>query len=368
MTAKLTTVSADGYDVTIGNNPWSHLTSLLDAVLISGNGIYIIMDGNTHTHCFPVLLSLCPTVASGRKIIIPPGEENKNYNSLSYLTEEMTNMGMDRGSLIINLGGGVICDMGGLAASLFKRGIDFINIPTTLLAMVDASIGGKVGINQNNFKNQVGLFAHPKAVLVSPQFLKSLDNEVLVEGLVEACKHGLVYDQKYWNELTKQFPGSLSAESPYLEKAIVKSVQIKNEIVAKDFKEGGTRKILNFGHTLGHALEKLALDNDNVPISHGHAIAIGIIGEAYLSNLKTRLSDKSLSKIADFFIPLFKPYLISKKTKELLYACVLQDKKNLGSKTNFTLLNSIGSATINQPVTKNEIMDAVAYYQKQINK
>jgi len=368
MTDKLTTVAAAGYDVTIGYNPFGHLARVLDAVLISGNGFCIIMDDNTHDHCYPVLLDLCPKAAAGRKIIIPPGDKNKTYNSLSHLTEEMTKMGADRGSLVVNLGGGMICDVGGLAASLFKRGVGFINIPTTLLAMVDASIGGKVGINQNNYKNQVGLFTQPQGVLVSPHFLKSLDNVMLVEGLIEACKHGLVYDQKYWVELTEQFPGSLSTESPYLENAIIKSVQIKHEIVTKDFKEAGVRKVLNFGHTIGHALEKLALDNSVQPISHGQAVAIGIVCEAYLSRLKTGLSEKSLAEIANFFMPLFKPYAISEKEKSHLHDCILQDKKTLGGKTHFTLISSIGNAKINQAVTKNEILDAVAYYQEQINR
>jgi 3-dehydroquinate synthase len=364
MNSALTIVSAKGYDVTIGESPFASLAWLLSDLLKTGNRFCVIMDENTHDNCYRMLCELCPAVESGSKIIISPGEKSKSYNSLAYLTEEMTKMGADRGSIVVNLGGGMISDLGGLAASLFKRGVDFINIPTTLLSMVDASIGGKVGINQYHLKNQVGLFAQPKAVFISPKFLNSLDNSRLKEGLVEACKHGLVHDPEYWLNIIANCPELLNSENLYVEKIIVRSVQIKNEIVNQDIREHGMRKVLNFGHTLGHAFEKVAMDNKETPISHGQAIAIGIVCESYLSSYKAGLPEESLKEITDFFMPLFDPYPISMEMMESLYPAVIQDKKSLSGRTNFTLLKAIGKPILNQEVTKKEMMNSITFYQK----
>ena len=367
MAEKIISVSAGNYDVIIGQNPFDHFNSVLADTLSSNRLFCIIMDENTHVHCFPVLCDLCPGIASGNPIVIPAGEPNKSYDSLAYITEQLTQMGADRGSLVINLGGGMICDAGGLAASLFKRGLEFINIPTTLLAMVDASIGGKVGINQGHFKNQIGLFAHPQAVLITSRFLDSLDKPLLADGMAEACKHGLIYDASYWSQLVKGEADLYALEPSFLHNTIVRSAQIKSEITAQDFEEAGPRKMLNFGHTLGHALETLAMDGKVPPISHGHAVTVGMVIESHISCHKAGLSEKELAKITGFLISLFAPYAIPQNAISLLYECMLQDKKNLGGNINCTLLKAIGSATINQPITQTEVLNAVAYYHEQLN-
>ncbi len=260
--------------------------------------------------------------------------------------------------MIINLGGGVTGDMGGFCASTYKRGIRFINIPTTLLSQVDASVGGKLGIDFNGFKNHIGVFNEPEAVLISDQFLKTLPQTELRSGYAEVIKHGLISDENYFRSLLFE-----DWEQQDWEKIIKKSVSIKKEVVLQDPKESGLRKILNFGHTIGHALESHYLDSKK-HLLHGEAIAIGMICEAYLSHQKTNLPQEHLSEISDSLLRIYgKLEIDENEIPEIIRLCS-QDKKNEGTVLNFSLLAKIGSCGFNIPVSTAEIRAAIDYYRR----
>src|SRR5690606_17356227 len=228
--------------------------------------IFILTDRNTSEHCLPVVTSLMPELTAYDLIEIDPGEENKNIDFCIGIWKMMLDFGADRKSLLINLGGGVVTDMGGFAASTFKRGLDFVQIPTTLLSQVDASVGGKTGIDMDGVKNIIGTFTQPKAVFINTTFLTTLADKQVVSGFAEMVKHGLIYDKNYFEELKsidlRQIDDSF----------IVRSVEIKNDVVTGDPTEKGLRKILNFGHTIGHAIESYSLAHDSFPLLHGEAI------------------------------------------------------------------------------------------------
>src|SRR5690554_6762169 len=240
--------------------------------------IFILTDRNTGEQCLPILIAGMPVDFEYDIIEVDPGEENKNIDFCIGIWKMLLDFGAERNSLLINLGGGVVTDMGGFAASTYKRGIDFIQIPTTLLSQVDASIGGKTGIDLDTVKNIIGTFTQPQAVFINVDFLKTLDKRQLVSGFAEMIKHAFIFDANYYQEL-KAFDFDHPSEA-----MIYRSVQIKNEVVKEDPKESGLRKILNFGHTIGHAVETYSIDNDKDSLVHGEAIAIGMICEAYLSH------------------------------------------------------------------------------------
>lgn len=231
---------------------------------------FILVDENTISHCLPVLMMNVPSLARAEVIEIESGEKNKNIDIAIRLWEVLTELQADRRSVLLNLGGGVIGDIGGFVASTFKRGIDFLNVPTSLLAQVDASVGGKVGIDLNGLKNQIGVFKNPASVYIYPDFLKTLPKREVLAGFAEMLKHGLVLDEGHFYEL-KAFDLS---RIDHLEALIMRSVHLKNEIVLDDPKEKNQRKLLNFGHTIGHALETYALENMTFSLPHGEAVAI----------------------------------------------------------------------------------------------
>jgi 3-dehydroquinate synthase len=270
----------------------------------------------------------------------------------------MTDLGMDRKSLLINLGGGVIGDMGGFCASTYKRGIQFINIPTTLLSQVDASVGGKLGIDFQGFKNHIGLFCNPEKVLVDPLFLATLPEREVRSGFAEIIKHALIRDQNYLNVLMKH---DLQTQ-PWLDH-IKHSVKIKSEVVAADPKESGLRKILNFGHTIGHAVETYFLEKTE-RLLHGEAIAIGMICEAFLSTKILKMPKAEMEKIQVYLIEVFGKVNIEKDDFEAILDNMTHDKKNENGLVKMSLLNSIGHSTYDINVTKADALDSLFYYQK----
>ncbi len=326
-------IIASNYSIWIGENSLSKLN------IRSYSKVAILVDENTKRDC----LSKLPKLENPIIIEIQSGEENKNLATCDFIWQELTKHNFDRNSLLINLGGGVIGDMGGFCASTYKRGIDFIHIPTTLLAMADASIGGKLGVDFNHLKNQIGLFANPKSVIIYPKFLHTLNKKELKSGFAEVVKHALIANENLWSIIT-----TTDFEKLNWEKIITLSVELKNKIVFTDSKEKGERKKLNFGHTFGHAIESYYLEK-GTPILHGEAIFMGMNLETELSNL----SNSKKNEIKNYILSNFGlPYTPSKM--ELL-KYLKNDKKNKAEKINFSLLNGIGNCTIDNLLTEDEL-------------
>ena len=346
--------------ITIADDNFSQLNDFLQEKTFSK--IFILVDENTHEYCLPVLLGNLETDLAFEILEIEAGEEMKNIQTANQLWEILTEMQADRKALVINLGGGVITDMGGFVASTYKRGIKFINIPTTLLSMCDASIGGKTGIDLMHFKNMVGTFAFPEKIFVYPKFLETLPFKELRSGFAEMLKHGLIADKKHWEALIQI--QKLDAES--LVPCIQQSMDIKQEVVQQDFYEQNIRKNLNFGHTIGHAVESLCLEQGN-PVLHGEAVAAGMICEAHLSYLEGLVSEEDQSIIVDN-IRRYYPYLdISDFKDEEITAFLLNDKKNTENKINFSLITGIGSCRFDIRCSEKNIVKAIHFYRKLID-
>src|ERR1700749_4884910 len=267
---------------------------------------FVLTDENTGKYCLPVIRKHIDKLDNFDIIEINAGEESKNIDFCVDVWKMLIDFNADRQSLLINLGGGVITDLGGFAASTYKRGIDFVHVPTTLLSQVDASVGGKTGIDLDNVKNIIGTFTQPKAVFIEHEFLQTLPARQILSGLAEMLKHGLIFDAGYWKELKISNLHNPSAALVY------HSVEIKNKVVIEDPHEKGIRKSLNFGHTVGHAIETYSLMNDENPLTHGEAIAAGMICEAKLSNLKIHLDDSELQEITDVIMGLYPKYHFNK--------------------------------------------------------
>ncbi|MFD2033910.1 3-dehydroquinate synthase [Belliella marina] len=313
----------------------------------------LIMDSNTQKFCYPLIGEKLP---KHQQFAFDAGEVNKNLSTCSAIWQWMTDCGFDRKALIINLGGGVCGDMGGFCASTYKRGVRFINIPTTLLSQVDASVGGKLGIDFNGFKNHIGVFTEPIAVLISDEFLPTLPQEELRSGYAEVIKHGLIQNADYFSSLR-----STDWEKQDWKSIIEKSVSIKKSVVEKDPKEAGLRKILNFGHTIGHAFESFYLDSER-HLLHGEAIAIGMIAEAFLSYKRMGMPEDDLNTISQMLVKIYGHFDFPKENIPAIISLCAQDKKNEGAVINFSLLKKIGSCEYNIHINLAEIEEAIAYY------
>ncbi len=335
------------------DQPAEDLHNLLGQLNFSG--LFLLVDSNTEVHCLPLIEKSLP---EGTLIFsVNPGESNKTLSTCMEIWNAMTNAQLDRKALMINLGGGVLGDMGGFCASIYKRGIRFINVPTTLLSQVDASVGGKLGVDFEGLKNHLGVFNEPENVLISPNFLNTLPENELRSGFAEIIKHGLIRDKDYFESLD-----FLNWKNSDWKSLIQTSVSIKTEVVESDPKEAGLRKILNFGHTIGHAFETFYLDGEK-HLLHGEAIAAGMICEAWLSHLKLGLTESELSQIVKAFLTVFgKIEIADSEINPILEFC-LQDKKNEGNSLLFSLLDSIGSCQYNIPISRREIQQAISYYQ-----
>lgn len=317
--------------------------------------VFVFADTNTAELCIPVFRDFID-LENFDIIETDAGEENKNIDFCIGIWKTLLDFGADRKCLMVNLGGGVITDMGGFVASTYKRGIDFVNIPTTLLSQVDASVGGKTGIDIDNVKNMVGTFSLPKAVFIENAFLTTLSPREMLSGFAEMIKHGLIADQSYYETLKSKTAIDSSPESIY------RSIQIKNEVVTADPLEKGIRKILNFGHTIGHAVESYALSNDKKPLTHGEAIAIGIVCEAYLSVKYCNLTEDELNDISNYIQKIYPKYKIKEKSFQKLIKLMQSDKKNEDGNILFSLLDKIGVCTFNCRVTNEDIISSLIYY------
>ncbi|THD67950.1 3-dehydroquinate synthase [Robertkochia marina] len=339
------------------DTPYHHLDTYIKE---SGpSGIFILVDENTHQYCLPPFLSKTLELYDAEVIEVPAGEAHKQIETCSGVWNALSELGCDRNALLINLGGGVVTDMGGFIAGTFMRGISFINIPTTLLSMVDASVGGKTGVDLGALKNQVGLIIEPEMVLIDSDYLKTLPARELRSGLAEMLKHGLIKDKDYWDKLRKM--ADLTLED--LEDLIRHSVKIKSEVVSLDPREGGLRKILNFGHTLGHAIETHFLKHEQLePLLHGEAIAIGMIMEAYLSTVVCELPLIKAQEIKDTFLNYFDKTEISIDTMSEIISLLKYDKKNASGVVKFVLLAEIGKAVRDQEINNDMIFRSLEFY------
>lgn len=318
--------------------------------------IFVFADINTSEHCLPVFQAMLDDFITFDVIETDPGEENKNIDFCIGIWKTLLDFGADRKCLIINLGGGVITDMGGFVASTYKRGVDFINIPTTLLSQVDASVGGKTGIDIDNVKNMVGTFSLPQAVFIEAKFLETVPKREMLSGFAEMIKHGLIADNKYYHELKAVDYQKITSA------AIHRSVEIKNEVITIDPHEKGLRKILNFGHTIGHAVESYSLSKDKKSLTHGEAIAIGMICEAFLSHKNSDLTADELAEIRTYISNVYPAYKIKEKSFDQLLSLMQSDKKNEHGNILFSLLENIGKCTYNCRVSESDIRESLEYY------
>ncbi|NND33148.1 MAG: 3-dehydroquinate synthase [Saprospiraceae bacterium] len=318
--------------------------------------VVILVDQHTEEYCLPILKE--EGIAFDHTITIPAGEKHKSLPTCEKIWQRLFAFKADRRSLLINLGGGVAGDMGGFCASTYMRGMPFIQIPTTLLSQVDASIGGKLGIDFYGLKNSIGLFQDPVCVLVDPIFLQTLPAKELRSGFAEVIKHGLIRDHILWQKIS----GSADWARQNWDEVIHTSILIKKEVVEEDPQEKALRKILNFGHTIGHAIESVMIEIEK-PILHGEAIAAGMIAESYLSQVGGTLPQKELAKIGDYLLSIYGKLDLDNVPVDSLIKKMLHDKKNVGEEINFTFLDRIGRASINHSASRDLIRESLDYYQ-----
>ena len=323
--------------------------------------IFVLTDEHTFQFCWPVVNGFF-SLRNAYVVSIPATDANKTLSSLSHVWQELSDGKATRHPLLINLGGGMITDLGGFAASTFKRGIDFINIPTTLLAMVDASVGGKTGINFNGLKNEIGVFNEAQFVILNTEFLKTLDSRNLRSGYAEMLKHGLIANEKMWAKLL-----NFNLDVPdfeQLQQLLETSVGVKETIVRKDPKEKDIRKALNLGHTFGHAFESWSFTNGHTPIEHGYAVAFGLIPELYLSCVKAGFPTEKLRQTVSYIRENYGLLDITCNDYDSLIELMRHDKKNFGDNIHLTLLREIGDIRINQTASKEEIKEALDFFRE----
>lgn len=346
--------TAEKYSIEVGSVLESSLNELLLNSYVDSK-VIIIVDENTHDYCLEFLLTSFNQLKDAEVMLLPVGEENKVMEVCFQVWQALSDYQIGRKDLIINLGGGVVTDMGGFIASIYKRGVDFVNIPTSLLGMVDASIGGKTGIDLGAFKNQLGVFKDPIKIYIDPGFLETLPDMELLNGYAEMLKHALIRNRDQWNELKNV----RSLEELVNENWILNAVQTKFDIVSADPFEKNIRKLLNFGHTVGHAIEGFLLDKE--PIGHGHAVAIGMVAESYIAFKKGKLSKADYFEIELVITEKFPLIHFEDTDIEEIIQLTKNDKKNESNKINCTLLNKIGEGEINCEVNEDEIRNALEY-------
>lgn len=351
-------IAANGYDIRFGADAYTSLNRHIRENRYSV--IFVLADSNSNEYCLPHFLPQLETELGIEIIEFEAGEPIKTIDSCIEIWNVLTELGADRKSLVLNVGGGVVTDMGGFVAATFKRGIPFINIPTTLLAMVDASIGGKTGVDLGPLKNQVGVIAIPQMVVIDPDFLQTLPQREMLSGLAEMLKHGLIRDKGYW----EQFLDLKNLDSADLGALIHRSIEIKNAVVLQDPTEDGIRKALNFGHTIGHALEGFYLEHPEKPILlHGEAVAAGMLMESHISMTEGLLSADEYFQIRYLIKELYEDIAIGESDLERISALMAHDKKNEYGRTSFTLLKGIGQVEINQYIENESIEKAFRAYQ-----
>ena len=325
----------------------------LKKLISSHTKVFILLDENTEKHCLHVLNDI--DIQNVIKIVIPAGEQNKNIDTVQFIWSKLVDNHADRKSLMINIGGGMVTDIGGFAASCYQRGIDFINIPTTLLGMIDAAVGGKTGIDFQGLKNQIGLFSQPLAVVILFEYLESLPKRELLSGIAEIIKYGFIVDKIFLE--AKLQKNLVNLVNPVL---IKKAIEVKDEITSHDATEQGRRKILNFGHTIGHALETYLIENHK-EIRHGEGVAMGMISALYLSEKYCNLDSKWTSFYKEMYANTFNRFDLNGIPVEALMEIMRHDKKNQDGDIRFVLIEDIGKPVYDVVVKPDDIIDSITY-------
>ena len=348
------TIQAATYSVHFHKDSYQELSNLIDRKNYST--LFLLVDENTFEHCYPKFIPNLSTDKRIEVIEIESGEINKNMETCIGVWNAITELGGDRKSLLITLGGGVITDLGGFVASCFKRGIDFVNIPTTLLSMVDASVGGKTGVDLGVLKNQIGLFANPEMVLVDTTYLTTVTDREIKSGTAEIIKYGITYDVKLFNQIKNNKDLNISD-------LIFRSVEIKNEVVLKDPKEKNIRKILNFGHTLGHAIESFYLESEEKEnLTHGEAIAIGMVCESYMSSKLLEFPIEKVNEVKEVVLSIYNRTNLLKEDFSSIMELLKHDKKNVNGQVNFVLLNDYEDFKLDCKVSEELIIESMEFY------
>lgn len=354
-----TEIKASNYSIILGDTEVFQILSEIIEKNYKNSQVFLLVDSHTYQHCLPLLIEHVELLTEVQLIEVEPGEQSKDLNICAHIWQTLSEENADRKTLLINLGGGAITDLGGFIASVYKRGIDFINIPTTLLSQVDASVGGKTGIDFLGYKNQLGTFCNPKCVIVCTDFMRTLPKRDMLSGMAEVFKHGLIADKIYFEKTRKEF------KNIDFHQLVKRSIEIKNEIVTADPFEIGDRKKLNFGHTFGHAIESLHLETENY-LLHGEAVAIGMIIESQLSYNLDILTATDLEIVYSTLASIFPMRTIATEEIPQLLKLCRQDKKNENNTLKFTLLQSIGKAISNQTVAEEDCEKAIVDFNNKI--
>lgn len=338
-----------------------HALAHLDQRLAGRSGtakFFILGDETTMAQCLPELLAHVPSLRQAHTMQVRSGEQSKDLEVCRALWTHLAEQHADRQAVLVNLGGGVVTDLGGFVAATYKRGIRFIHVPTTLMGMVDAGIGGKTAIDLNGVKNMVGTFADPEATYLHTPFLRTLGKRELLNGVAEMVKHGLVRDADHWNQVRRAPLHNLDALTPLIER----SAAIKAEVVSQDPREQGSRKLLNFGHTIGHALEAFALESPHRSLLHGEAVAIGMVCATWLSWRTGHLDRDRMNAVEEHLMGLFPAFAFQEADGHRILELMRNDKKNSGDEFRFTLLTGIGSAEVDVPITAAQVAEALEHY------
>lgn len=343
-----------------------NIVSTLSAYLSSHDHdkVFVLTDTNTLTKCLPLLMS-APAGRDFTYITIEAGDTHKDIKQVSAIWEVLSTNGASRNSLLINVGGGMVTDLGGFAGATFKRGLHTLNIPTTLMASVDAAVGGKTGINFNGLKNEIGSFYQPDCVMIDCTFLKTLDHDNLLSGYAEMIKHGLISNKISFYDVLAFDIDQKEIDIEALNHLVNASVAVKERIVAEDPREMNIRKALNFGHTIGHAFESLSFARKN-PVFHGHAVAAGMVCELYLSYKSCNMPVQILRLVTNFTKEHYPSFIFDCDDYDTIYELMTHDKKNVGGRINFTLLGDIGDIRINQEVNKKLILESFDFYRENL--
>lgn len=355
---KVTPIMQAGHPpVFMGTHALAHLDQWL-ARQPASTKCFILGDGTTMAQCLPELLAHVPALRGAHTMQVRSGEQSKDVEVCRALWTHLAEQHADRQAVLVNLGGGVITDLGGFVAATYKRGIRFIHVPTTLMGMVDAAIGGKTAIDLGGVKNLVGAFADPEGTYLHTAFLRTLGKRELLNGVAEMVKHGLVRDAEHWNQVRRAPLHNLEALAPLIER----SAAIKAEVVAEDPREQGLRKLLNFGHTIGHALEAFAMESTQRSLLHGEAVAIGMVCATWLS-WRTGLLDRDrMNAVEEHLMGLYPAFHFQATDEHRILELMRNDKKNSSGEFRFTLLTGIGSAEVDVPITAAQTAEALEHY------
>ena len=358
-------IDAGRHEVIIADAVGESLNEVFLSLEISCRKVFVLTDSNTHQHCLPIVSGNLPN--GFHQLVIGSGELNKNLHTCKILWEQLLKAGADRQSIIVNLGGGMVSDIGGFVASTYMRGIPFVNLPTSLLGMVDASTGGKTGIDMDYYKNMVGLFAFPEKVIVDPVFLKTLPDDEWRNGVAEMLKHGLIAHKLLWENLVLVMAneGQQKLSEKFKRKVIdnlYSSIKVKADIVKFDPFEKKERKFLNFGHTVGHAIESVSLKHDDRPLAHGEAVAIGMICESFISMQIAGFNEIEFTKIAKIISDFYQSYSIKRSNFTEILQMMRSDKKSENDGVTMVLLQAIGEPVIVNDVPQEVILDSLHFY------